>query len=121
MGLDDNWQACGKGTDSNFHDGDGNPILNTDRFPDMAGMVRRIHQLGLLAGWYMNNCICAEHKDNSNTPKFYLGDANAVLSNGFDEVKLDGCGPEMDLNQWPVARCRLGILHCPVIESFVLP
>merc|ERR1719248_27164 len=39
VGLDDNWQNCNAGTDgNNYHDSDGNPIINYDRFPDMKKM-----------------------------------------------------------------------------------
>ena len=61
-GLDDNWQACGAGVDGSFHAADGEPIINKERFPDMRAMTDYGHALGLRVGWYMNNCICAEHK-----------------------------------------------------------
>ena len=39
VGLDDNWQKCGapdaKSAGNNFHDKDGNPIVNLDLFPSM--------------------------------------------------------------------------------------
>ena len=38
-GLDDNWQKCKAGVDGSFHDADGNPIINTDTFPDMKKMT----------------------------------------------------------------------------------
>merc|ERR1719321_1829727 len=35
VGLDDNWQKCGSyGPDGlHYHDEEGNPIVNTERFP----------------------------------------------------------------------------------------
>merc|ERR1719197_1051799 len=40
VGLDDNWQDCKAGTGGNhYHDSDGNPIVNLDRFPDMKSMT----------------------------------------------------------------------------------
>eukprot|EP00664_Eupelagonemidae_sp_cell27_P007524 gene7524-8309_t len=49
-GLDDNWQACGTGVKGSFHDADGNPLINTTTFPDMAGMVQHGHAQGLKVG-----------------------------------------------------------------------
>jgi hypothetical protein len=56
QGLDDNWQKCGaagaKSAGTNFHDKDGNPIVNTDLFPNMKDMTDHAHSLKLTAGWY---------------------------------------------------------------------
>ena len=58
VGLDDNWQKCGapdaKSAGNNFHDKDGNPIVNLDLFPSMKNMTDHAHGLGLTAGWYGN-------------------------------------------------------------------
>ena len=54
VGLDDNWQECGSyGTLGvlHFHDKDGNPIVNTKRFPDFNKMTDHAHGLGLTSGW----------------------------------------------------------------------
>jgi hypothetical protein len=66
VGLDDAWQgfnsgtpgvdACQKGYNGTFHDEQGNPLWAKATFPDPAGMVAKAHDLGLKAGWYMNNC-----------------------------------------------------------------
>jgi len=99
VGLDDNWQNCGAGTGgNNYHDSDGNPIMNYDRFPDMKSMVDHAHDLGLTAGWYGNNCICSDH--HSGDRKFYEGDAKALREYGFDGYKLDGCGSQTDMQLW---------------------
>ena len=55
-GLDDAWQACGTGVDKSFHDFLGKPLVNLTTFPDMGGMVKKAHSLGLGAGFYINNC-----------------------------------------------------------------
>ena len=51
--LDDNWQKCGSyGTEGlTYHDDAGNPIVNTDRFPDFNKMTDHAHGLGLTSGW----------------------------------------------------------------------
>merc|ERR1719426_371848 len=44
VGLDDNWQNCKAGADGNhYHDADGNPVVNLDRFPDMKAMTNHYH------------------------------------------------------------------------------
>merc|ERR1711959_382700 len=99
VGLDDNWQNCKAGTGGNhYHDANGNPVVNTERFPDMKAMTDHAHKLGLTAGWYGNNCICSDHK--SGDRKFYEGDAKALIDFGFDGYKLDGCGSQTDMQLW---------------------
>lgn len=100
VGLDDNWQRCGKygAEEYTYHDEDGNPIVNTDTFPSLKNMTSKAHSLGLTAGFYGNNCICSDHKTNER--KFYQGDVNALREFGFDSWKLDGCGAQLDLQLW---------------------
>lgn len=99
VGLDDNWQNCKAGADGNhYHDADGNPVVNLDRFPDMKKMTDYAHSLGLTAGWYGNNCICSDHK--SSDRKYYEGDVKAFRKFGFDAWKLDGCGVQTDMQLW---------------------
>eukprot|EP01059_Diplonema_ambulator_P031668 TRINITY_DN588_c0_g2_i3.p1 TRINITY_DN588_c0_g2~~TRINITY_DN588_c0_g2_i3.p1 ORF type:complete len:415 (+),score=162.67 TRINITY_DN588_c0_g2_i3:48-1292(+) len=102
VGLDDNWQACGKGVNGSFHDADGNPIINTATFPSMKNMTDHGHSLGLSVGWYMNNCICKETQftDPTYIAKHMQQSAKAVADFGFDGVKLDGCGEFRNLTWW---------------------
>mmetsp|Transcript_62276 Transcript_62276/g.131662 ORF Transcript_62276/g.131662 Transcript_62276/m.131662 type:complete len:436 (+) Transcript_62276:88-1395(+) len=100
VGLDDNWQACGKGEDGyQYHDHLGQPIVNLDRFPNMKNMTDYAHGLGLTAGWYGNNCICSESKQP--TDQMYEQDVRFLTEVfQFDAVKLDGCGKQLDLDKW---------------------
>jgi len=99
VGLDDNWQNCNAGTGGNhYHDSDGNPIINYDRFPDLRNMTDHAHELELTAGFYGNNCICSDH--DSGDRKFYEGDAKALRDFNFDGFKLDGCGSQTDMQLW---------------------
>jgi len=99
VGLDDNWQNCNAGAGGNhYHDADGNPVVNTEVFPDMKAMTDHAHSLGLTAGWYGNNCICSDSK--SGDRKFYEGDMKAFRKFGFDGFKLDGCGAQTDMQLW---------------------
>jgi len=101
IGLDDNWQECGAGVNGSFHDKDGNPIINKDRFPDMKAMNDYAHTKGAQTGWYMNNCICGETgKLQPNWPPQMKGDTSAIYNLGWDGVKIDGCGPSHDLMEW---------------------
>ena len=96
VGLDDNWQACGTGENgTQFHDTAGNPLVNKSLFPDFKEMTDHGHSLGLSVGWYGNNCIC--HETSTDQEKFYAGDVNALVQYGFDGIKLDGCGAQLDL------------------------
>ena len=60
VGLDDGWQKCGAGVNGSFHDIHGNPIVDTDKFPNIKGMVSFGTQRGIGVGWYANNCKCSE-------------------------------------------------------------
>jgi alpha-galactosidase len=100
VGLDDNWQKCGHyGSDGlTYHQEDGSPVINFDRFPSFKNMTDHAHKLGLTAGWYGNNCICSDHKIGDK--KFYQGDTTALRQFGFDSWKLDGCGAQTDMQLW---------------------
>uniref|UniRef100_A0A7S2JDP7 Alpha-galactosidase n=1 Tax=Haptolina brevifila TaxID=156173 RepID=A0A7S2JDP7_9EUKA len=100
VGLDDNWQKCGKyGAEGyTYHNEDGSPLVNHDRFPSMKNMTSKAHSLGLTSGWYGNNCICSDSKTNER--QFYEGDVKAMREFGFDSWKLDGCGAQTDMALW---------------------
>ena len=97
-GLDDAWQRCGGGTPAwSFHNASGDPQINLKTFPDLVSMVSQIHALNLSAGFYQNNCICA---DRCNATACFEGDVRLLAAAGFDGVKLDGCGAELDPPLW---------------------
>ena len=48
VGLDDNWQDCKAGSKYSYHDDEGAPLVNRERFPDMIAMTSYAHKL---AGW----------------------------------------------------------------------
>lgn len=103
VGLDDNWQTCVSGKHGykyHYHDNAGVPIINQERFPDMIAMTTHAHKLGLTAGWYGNNCICAENNTKPAPEFMYRADVAALTEFGFDAVKLDGCGSQYDLDLW---------------------
>ncbi|KAJ1449428.1 glycoside hydrolase superfamily [Pelagophyceae sp. CCMP2097] len=97
VALDDGWQLCDSvaGAPARYHDETGAPLVNTQRFPSLRNMTGKAHSLGLKAGWYGNNCICAD--DATGDSKYYAGDVAAVVDYGFDSLKMDGCGAQLDL------------------------
>jgi hypothetical protein len=92
VGTDDGWQKAKAGVDGGYHDAAGNPIVDTDKFPDLQAMNDAIHGLGLTSSWYNNNCWNA---DSSSEPGGQLarfaGEVKLVVEAGFDGVKLDSC------------------------------
>lgn len=81
IGVDEGWEDCTAGAaPSRQHDAAGLPTIDA-RFPDMGGMVARIHDLGLTAGWYLNGCACGEHVE---LMKNYQGDVDSLHKFGFD-------------------------------------
>ena len=64
------------------HSAAGRPIVNTTAFPDLAGWVAGVHALNLTAGWYANNCHCA---DPGPGVAHFVGDVDAMLALGFDK------------------------------------
>mmetsp|Transcript_11084 Transcript_11084/g.18109 ORF Transcript_11084/g.18109 Transcript_11084/m.18109 type:complete len:416 (-) Transcript_11084:142-1389(-) len=114
VGLDDAWQLCGEyGPDKNtYHDEVGKPVVDTSVFPNFNAMTDYAHSLGLTAGWYANNCICEDHCDSDAC---YQEDVNALVAYGFDSVKLDGCGAQLDLQKWSDMINQTG--HSILIEN----
>ena len=72
--------------------------MNRGRFHNMLEMTDKAHANGLTMGWYFNNCICRDSKCADR--KCYQGDVHATFQYGFDAVKLDGCGAQMNLDLW---------------------
>lgn len=104
VGLDDNWQACDSpqaAAEMHYHQENGEPVINTERFPDMEAMTAHGHALGLTVGWYANNCICPDQcRTEAECTLQIQGDVAALRRFQFDAVKLDGCGGQKDLDEW---------------------
>ena len=106
--LDDGWEACGAGVNGSYHSPTGEPLVNTTRFPDLAGWTAEVRSLGLTASWYMNACGCAEGEKRLSAPH-YAQDAAAVAAYGFSGVKTDGCGNEPNTTAWAAALNATGV------------
>ena len=59
----------------------------------------------LLAHRTPRSCICRDHCSEDIC---YYGDVNAAMDYGFDSIKLDGCGAEMDLYKYAALLERTG-------------
>lgn len=81
-----------------FHDANGYPIVDTSLFPDMKAMTNKAKSLGILPGWYGNNCHCRDMV--CNEMKCFEGDVQATLDYGFESIKLDGCGVEKNVTMF---------------------
>ncbi len=77
--------------------------MDTARFPNMSALPATAHALGLTAGFYGNNCDCADHCTDLAC---FIGDVNAVIAWGFDSLKLDGCGKQYVWRQKRGAQSR---------------
>lgn len=94
-GVDEGWESCpasdGRSRGS-FHYANGTPAVNTDRFPDMPGLVEYGHGKGLKMGWYFNGCGCIEYiEPAAGWGPNYAGDIRQLHEMGWDAVKFDGC------------------------------
>eukprot|EP00658_Telonema_sp_P-2_P036208 TRINITY_DN26237_c0_g1_i1.p1 TRINITY_DN26237_c0_g1~~TRINITY_DN26237_c0_g1_i1.p1 ORF type:complete len:560 (+),score=92.76 TRINITY_DN26237_c0_g1_i1:54-1733(+) len=97
VGIDEGWEGCGLGVNSTHHAADGQPIVNASRFDDLGSLVEYGHSKGLEMGWYLNGCMCPETVENS---VFYSGDIKSLLGYGFDQVKFDNCGAELNMTRY---------------------
>ena len=55
-------------------------------------MVAKGHQLGLLPGWYMNNCGCTEWMFEGDAVATIMeGSVAALVEMEWDGLKIDSC------------------------------
>jgi alpha-galactosidase len=104
IGIDDGWQQCGAGVNGTFHDAHGHAIWDTAKFPDARAMVKEAKaKYGVGIGWYGNNCACNE-REGHTWPWFGQGhlrqDAQMAADLGFSGIKIDGCGPALNMSLW---------------------
>ena len=104
VGLDDLWQDCHSAEAADgmhYHDDQGRPLVNKERFPSLSRMTALAHSLNLTAGWYANNCACSDHcRTTEECEKQIQQDVQALFQYGFDALKIDGCGNETNLVTW---------------------
>ena len=100
-----------------FHNELGEPLIDLQRFPSITDMVSFGTSRGLQVGWYSNNCNCAEH--NLTDPDFVdltvRKTVEALVAYNFSGLKLDGCGPALNLTRWAEVINASG--HAVLIEN----
>jgi alpha-galactosidase len=98
-GIDGGWDLCVNVTDQDgdtkktYHDPTGKPMINTQVFPDMKGLVDFSHERDIKLGWYQNICSCHEKEALTRN---YEGDITALHELGFDGVKYDRCNVQLN-------------------------
>jgi len=88
INIDDAWQIAGSSPNPK-RDSDGNIIVN-NKFPDMANLGERIHDLGLKFGIYSSPgpLTCGGY---TGSYQYEQNDANSYASWGVDYLKYDWC------------------------------
>ena len=86
IGIDEGWESCRKNAagKSRYHDAQGKPIINTDTFPDMVGLVKATNKAGAHLDWYLNNCGPCK----SSPPGHIEQDVAAWAELGFGGTKV---------------------------------
>jgi hypothetical protein len=87
------------------------PVVDKFVFPDMKGLVDKIHAKGLRAGWYLNDCLsyCESLDDPCPAAQCIPGDVQAFAEYGFDSLKIDGCSQQRDPDMWAQLINKTGI------------
>ena len=108
--------SIGNGKYSQFHlintsTGKTSPVVDHFAFPDMKGLVDKIHAKGLRAGWYLNDCLsyCAGLCDPCPADQCIPGDVQAFAEYGFDSLKIDGCSAQHGVDLWAQLINKTGI------------
>jgi hypothetical protein len=62
FGLDEGWELCDRTQQPGRvqHDAQGEPSINSTRFPDLGSLVSDGKSKGLNMGWYLAGCACGE-------------------------------------------------------------
>lgn len=83
-------------------DGSISPVVDDIVFPDMKGLVDKVHALGLKAGWYLNDCLsyCNDLGDHCKADECIPGDVKAFTDYGFDNLKVDGCSSQHGIDMF---------------------
>ena len=58
-GLDDAWQACGTGVDGSFHDANGAPLVNTNRWVTLVHRYMSLVRVPAAACDTNDDALCA--------------------------------------------------------------
>jgi alpha-galactosidase len=95
VGLDEGWEDCTQ-LNGSQHDTNGMPLINA-KFSNLTRLVQYGHRKGLSMGWYLNGCACGEKEELLLN---YQGDIKALQQMGWDAVKFDGCGADVNMTRY---------------------
>ncbi|MDR2697056.1 MAG: putative Ig domain-containing protein [Holophagales bacterium] len=103
INIDDGWQIAGRSPDPK-RDSDGNILIN-NKFPDMARLGRRIHDLGLKFGIYSSPgpLTCGGY---TGSYQHEQNDADSYASWGVDFLKYDWCSYRRIANDTSIAELK---------------
>ena len=93
VGIDQGWEGCGMGVNGTQHYANGTPAVNS-KFPDLGALVAYGHSHNVKMGFYLNGCACGERHEHLIN---YQGDVELTHRLGFDGVKIDGCGAQLNM------------------------
>ena len=93
IGIDQGWEGCGMGVNGTQHYVNGTPAVNS-KFPDLKALVEYGHARNVKMGFYLNGCACGERHEHLIN---YQGDVDFTHRLGFDGVKIDGCGAQLNM------------------------
>ena len=93
IGIDQGWEGCGMGVNGTQHYANGTPAVNS-KFPDLKALVEYGHAHDVKMGFYLNGCACGERQERLIN---YQGDVGLTHRLGFDAVKIDGCGAQLNM------------------------
>ena len=95
--LDEGWGYEGQG---GGHDSAGNNLIDTVKFPSMAGLVAHAHAAGLEMSWSLNNVASSEWPHDQQCHETNVrGDVRNLKDLGFDGTRLSGYGRCLN-NTW---------------------
>ena len=97
VGIDEGWEGCGLGVNGTQHYVNGTPAVDTKKFPDLKALVDYGHDRGVKMGFYLNGCACGEKKEHLIN---YEGDVKFTHDLGFDGVKIDSCGAQLNMTRY---------------------
>ena len=109
IGIDEGWEGCGRGVNGSYHDKDGTPLVDLDRFPDMAALVKKAGAKGVGVGIYMNGCEPCAKAERDLSFRTPVQDIAFTAAHGFTGLKVDGCGPNHPIAGYTAEIAKRGL------------
>ena len=109
IGIEEGWEGCGRGVNGSYHDKDGTPLVDLDRFPDMAALVKKAGAKGVGVGIYMNGCEPCAKAERDLSFRTPVQDIAFTAAHGFTGLKVDGCGPNHPIAGYTAEIAKRGL------------